>query len=65
MKAVWAPTAAHHSGMNIITKNVQLLKEIFFPGQLSDSACGTLKRGIKNDLKSGKGIILLNFGYTP
>ena len=24
-------------------------------GQLSDSACGTLKRCIKNDLKSGKG----------
>ena len=29
-------------------------------GQLSDSSCGTLKRGIKNDLMSGRGIINLN-----
>ena len=27
---------------------------LLFSGQLSDSACGTLKRLIKNDLKSGK-----------
>ena len=75
-KAIWAPTAAHHSGKK--NKNKQGLSsnchnffQIFLncllifalAGQLSDSACGTLKRCIKNDLKSGKGRTFINCAF--
>ena len=37
--------------------------EYVLAGQLSDSACGTLKRCIKNNLKSGKGRTFINCAF--
>ena len=54
MQSVWAPTAAHHSGFVLPSYESGEI-DLITLGQLSDSSCGTLKRLIKGDLKSGKG----------